>query len=129
MPRRTLPGPWRGGFERCWGLFRVAGDRAVVSNKTPLTDLGFDALQQRHETLASHRNRCEGTACDRQAFLQAATNNVLNAGIRHRSLVPYLCQDSPADHPVLATVATLEETCQECQGPVRNHSGPEGLTQ
>ncbi|PHQ46167.1 hypothetical protein DJ68_08820 [Halorubrum sp. C3] len=93
----------------------------VDANETPLTDLGFDALQQRHETLTDHRDRCDEMAYDRQAFLEATTNNGVDVGVRHRSLMPYLYQDSPVDHPVLATVATLDETCQKCQRTVRDH--------
>lgn len=93
----------------------------VNANETRLTDLGFDALQQRHETLTHHRDRCEEMAYDRQAFLEATTNNGVDAGVRHRSLIPYLYQDFPVDHPVLATVATLDETCQKCQQTVRDH--------
>jgi len=93
----------------------------VETNETPLTDLGFDALKQRHETLASHRDRCEEIAHERQEFLQGTTNNGLEAGVRHRSLIPYLYQDFPVDHPVLATAATLDGTCQECQRTVREH--------
>lgn len=93
----------------------------VDANETPLTDLGFDALQRRHETLASHRDYCEEVARDRQEFLQKTTNNGVDAGVRHKSLLPYLYQDFPVDHPVLATVTTLDETCQECQRTVRDH--------
>jgi hypothetical protein len=93
----------------------------VDANETPLTDLGFGALQQRHDALTDHRDRCEEVARDRQEFLQGTTNNGLDAGVRHRSLIPYLYQDFPVDHPVLATVATLDETCQECQRTVRDH--------
>jgi len=93
----------------------------VDTNETPLTDLGFGALQQRHETLGSHRDRCEEVARDRQKFLQRTTNNGVDAGVRHRSLIPYLYRDFPVDHPVLATVATLDEACQECQRTVRDH--------
>jgi hypothetical protein len=96
-------------------------DWIVDANESPLTDLGFDALQQRYETLASHRDRCEEVARDRQEFLQKTTNNGIDAGVRHRSLIPYLYQDFPVDHPVLATVATLGDTCQECQRTVRDH--------
>jgi hypothetical protein len=91
------------------------------ANETPLTDLGFDALQKRHETLTDHRDRCENVARARQAFLQKTTNNGVDAGVRHRSLIPYLYQDFPVNHPVLATVTTLDETCQECQRAVRDH--------
>ena len=96
-------------------------DWIVDANESPLTDLGFDALQQRHETLASHRDRCEEVARDRQMFLQKTTNNGIDAGVRHRSLIQYLYQDFPVDHPVLATVAALDDTCRECQRTVRNH--------
>jgi len=93
----------------------------IDANDTPLTDLGFDALQQRHETLATHRNCCEEMARDRQAFLKKTTNNGLDAGVRHRSLIPYLYQEFPVDHPALATIAKLDETCRDCQRTVRDH--------
>jgi len=93
----------------------------VDANETPLTDFGFDALQQRHETLASHRDCCESVARNRQQYFEGTTNNGLDAGVRHRSLIPYLYQDLSVDHPVLATVATLDETCLECQRAVRTH--------
>ena len=96
-------------------------DWIVDANESPLTDLDFDALQQRHETLASHRDRCEEVARNRQEFLQKTTKNGVDAGVRHRSLIPYLYQDFPVDHPVLATVATLDDTCRECQRTVRDH--------
>ncbi|UIP01365.1 hypothetical protein Hbl1158_15765 (plasmid) [Halobaculum sp. CBA1158] len=92
----------------------------VEANETPLTDRGFDALKQRHETLASHRDRCEDVARERQAFLRGTTNDGFDAGIRHRRLVPYLYQELPVDHPVLATVTTLDETCRSCQSAVRD---------
>jgi len=93
----------------------------VEANETPLSDLGFEALKQRHETLGSHRDRCEDVARDRQEFLQGTTNSGVDAGVRHQSLMSYLYQDFPVDHPVLATVATVDETCQECQRTVRDH--------
>jgi len=91
------------------------------ADETSLTDLGFDALRDRHETLGTHRERCEDLAADRQAFLDETTSAGVDAGIRHRSLIPYLYPDFPVDHPVLATVARLAETCDECQRVVRQH--------
>lgn len=91
------------------------------ADETPLTDLGFDALARRHDTLATHRDRCEELARRRQEFLQRATNDGIDVGVRHRSLVPYLYRDFPVDHPVLVTVATLEDTCADCQRAVRAH--------
>lgn len=91
------------------------------ADETPLTQLGFDALAGRHDTLATHRDRCTELARHRQEFLQQATNAGIEIGVRHRSLVPYLYRDFPIDHPVLATVATLDDTCAACQRAVRVH--------
>jgi predicted membrane chloride channel (bestrophin family) len=33
-------------------------DWLVAENRTPLVDLGFETLRDRHETLAAHRSRC-----------------------------------------------------------------------
>jgi hypothetical protein len=68
-----------------------------------------------------HRDCCEDVAHDRQAFLQETTNDCIDAGIRHRSLIPYLYQDFPVDHPVLATITTLNQLCRSCQRTVRDH--------
>jgi hypothetical protein len=91
------------------------------ANETPLTTLDFDALEQRHETLASSRDRCEKLARHRQRFLHETTNNGIEAGVRHERLVPSLYRDFPVDHPVLATVAKLDAICEGCQRIVRDH--------
>lgn len=91
------------------------------SDETPLTDLGFEALKRRHETLSSHVDCCEEVAHNRQDFLQATTSSGGDTGVPHRNVMPYLYQDFSVDHPVLATAATLTETCQECQRAVRDH--------
>jgi hypothetical protein len=93
----------------------------VDANETPLTDLGFDALRRRHETIAGRRDRCEDAARERQTFLRGTTNDGLGAGVRHRSLVPYPYREFPVDHPVLSTVASLGATCRECQRAIRDH--------
>ena len=93
----------------------------VEVNETPLTSLGFGALQQRHEKLASHRDRCEEVARDRQSFCRGTTQNGADAQFGHQSLMPYLYQGFPVDYPVLTTVAALNRTCQECQRAVRDH--------
>ena len=94
------------------------GDEIIAgicdTNGTPLTDLGFDGLKRRREPRGSHRDRCDEVAQDRQRFLQRTTNNGFEAGVRHRNLIPYLYQDFSVDHPVLATVTTLDEACREC---------------
>ncbi|WP_435197445.1 DUF7260 family protein [Natronomonas sp. EA1] len=95
-------------------------------NGTPLTDLGFDSLRDRHETLAAYRDQCATVARARQAFLQETTANGMDAGVRHRRLVSYLYPELPVDYPVLAGIATLDETCRECQRAVREHLSRRG---
>jgi len=94
---------------------------AADVDETPLTDLDFDALAHQHERLEVHRTRCEELAHQRQDFLQGATNNSIEVGVSHRSLVPCLYQDFPVGHPVLATVVRLDDTCKDCQRTVRDH--------
>lgn len=96
-------------------------DWIAEKNETPLTVLDFDTLSARHETLAGHRTRCDDVARRRQRFLETTTGSGGKAGVSHRRLVPYLYGDFPVDHPVLATVVTLEETCRACQRAVRDH--------
>lgn len=91
------------------------------ADQTPLTDIGFEALRDRHETLASHRDRCEELARARQSFLRQTTARNADVGIRHRNLGPYLYEDFPVDNPLLATVARLDEVCAACQRAVRQH--------
>ncbi len=93
----------------------------VDINETPLPALGFHALKDRHGTLATHRTRCGQRARQSQAFLEKATSTGVKAGVSHRQLPTYLYQDFPVDHPVLATVATLEATRRECQRTERDH--------
>jgi hypothetical protein len=93
----------------------------VEADETPLTNLDFDALKRRHETLASHRDRCETLVHRRQQFLGETTNNGIDAGVRHERLIPNLYQDLPVNYPVLATVAKLDAICDECQRTVRDH--------
>ena len=96
-------------------------DWLVEANETPLTELGFEALRARHETLAAHRQRCDELARDRQAVLDRTTSNEGAAGINHRTLVSFLYEEFPVEYPVLATVARLDEVCADCQRVVRDH--------
>lgn len=90
-------------------------------DETPLTALGFDALAGRQDTLASYRARCADLAERRQAFLDETTNRGVEVGVSHRSLCPYLYGDLVVDHPVLATVASLDAVSEDCQRAVREH--------
>lgn len=91
------------------------------ANEARLTDLGFDDLRGSHETLATHRARCEEIARDRQTFLQGTTSRDATVGIGHRTLVEYLYAALPVDHPVLVTVTRLDRVCADCQRVVRDH--------
>ena len=76
-------------------------------DETPLTQLGFEGLRTRHETLAAYRSRCEALAGHRQDFLNGATSHGETIGVSHSDLVEYAYQDFSAGRPVLATTARL----------------------
>ena len=91
------------------------------ADETSLETLDFESLADRHATLADHRDRCSDLAHTRQEFLRQTTRRGNESGIDHRRVVSYLYQDFPVDHPVLATVARLDDTCASCQRAVRDH--------
>ncbi|MDS0260985.1 hypothetical protein NDI56_16410 [Haloarcula sp. S1CR25-12] len=92
-----------------------------TADETALTQLGFNELRTRHETLAVYRSRCEELASHRQDFLDGATSHGETIDVSHRNLVDYAYQDFPVDRPVLTTITRLDETCDECQRIVRQH--------
>lgn len=96
-------------------------DRLVTENRTPLIDLGFEALRDRHETLAAHRSRCERISRERQEVLHRTTSHEMDAGLTQLSLVGYLYDDLETTFPVLSTVVRLERVCRESQRAVRDH--------
>jgi len=96
-------------------------DWLVAANETPLSELGFDALQQRHETLAEHRQQCETAVTERQTVLESTTSQNGSVGVAHRSVVTMLYDGFPDEHPVLATLARLDECCAQCQRVMRDH--------
>ncbi|WP_435066773.1 DUF7260 family protein [Haloplanus sp. C73] len=91
------------------------------ADETPLSTLDFESLADRHATLADHRDRCSDVARKRQRFLRQTTRRGAESGIDHQKIVSYLYQDFPVDHPVLATVARLDDACASCQRAVRDH--------
>jgi hypothetical protein len=103
------------------GTVDTISEWIVDVNETPLTDLGFDALERRHRRLEDFRARCDDRAAKRQEFLQQSTSQRLEAGIRHTEFVEYLYQGFPTTHPVLSTLARLDATCGTCQRSVRDH--------
>lgn len=93
----------------------------IEENPTPLSELGFDRLRERHARLAGFREACRELVADRQAHLGRTTGVDGQAGVRHRDLVGYLYEDSPIDHPVLVTATRLDDLCEEAQRSVRDH--------
>ena len=93
----------------------------AAADKTPLSELGFDALRRRHEALAAHRERCDDAVADRQSVLASTTAIGADAGVRHRDLAGSIYDGLSVDHPVLATVVRLDDVCRECQQAVRAH--------
>ncbi|MFW6437213.1 MAG: DUF7260 family protein [Halococcoides sp.] len=91
------------------------------ADETPLSALGFDALADRHERLASARRRCDRLAQDRQALLGETTARDGRVAVRHRDLVSTIAEPLSVDHPLLATVLRVEATCADCQRVVRAH--------
>ncbi|WP_434783259.1 MULTISPECIES: DUF7260 family protein [Halobacteriales] len=74
--------------QRGGGQYRIEGGKIdlipweirawiVDANEISLTGVGFDSLQQRHETVASYRDLCEDVARTRQQFRRGTTNNGL----------------------------------------------------
>lgn len=102
--------------------------RITDADETSLLQLGFEELQSRHEMLASLRQECERLAHDRQALLNDTTSQNAQFGVghqtfvvAHRTLVDYLYEEFPVDHPVLATIVCLDDVCRDCQRTVRDH--------
>jgi len=93
----------------------------VTADETPLGDLGFDELRDRHETLAEHRRRCSAFLGDRQAFLRETTTGRGDVACSHDRFSDYLYGDLDADYPALSAVVQLDGTCRECQRAVRDH--------
>lgn len=96
-------------------------DWLVRTDETPLSELGFDELRDRHETLSRHRERCRRVLRDRQAVLHDATAPADAARIPHQRLVASLYSDCAVSYPVLATLCRLEGCCADCQRTVRDH--------
>lgn len=96
-------------------------DWLASADETPLSELGFDALADRHGRLATGRERCDRLAERRQAFLREVTSSGVDAGVRHRSVAAHVYADLPTGHPVLTTAARLDATCARCQRAVRDH--------
>ena len=90
------------------------------ADETPLLQLGFEELRERHERLERHRETCDGLARERQAARRGTRNDGLT-GIRRCELLALLYEGFADDNPVLADLARLDDVLAECQRSVRRH--------
>ncbi|REA05864.1 hypothetical protein DEQ92_06250 [Haloferax sp. Atlit-6N] len=91
------------------------------ADATPLSELGFEGLRQRHETLADHREACDRLVRERQRHLDGATRHTAAVEIDHRFLAEYLYEDRATDYPVLTAATRAAGVCADCQRAVRDH--------
>ncbi|UHH25242.1 DUF7260 family protein [Halobacterium noricense] len=96
-------------------------DWLTAADGTALTELGFDALRERHATLTRHRDRCDRLAAERQSFLGKTTREDPRAAFDHRTLVEYTHRDAGPTYPVLAAAVRVDSVCADCQRAVRDH--------
>lgn len=90
------------------------------ADETPLLQLGFEELRERHDRLAELRETCDDLARQRQASLRE-TRCDGGTGIRTSEVRRLLYADFADDHPVLADLARLDAVLAECQRSVRRH--------
>lgn len=90
------------------------------ADETPLLQLGFEELRERHDRLESFREICGELARDRQATLRG-THHGGGVGVRERDVLDLLYADFAVDHPVLADLAKLDALLADCQRAVRRH--------
>lgn len=100
-------------------LDRIVGE-VVGADETPLLQLGFEELRERHDRLAELRATCDRLAADRQAAIRGARHDGLT-GVRQSELLDHLYADLPDGHPGLADVARLDAVLADCQRAVRDH--------
>jgi len=90
-------------------------------NQTSLLKLGSPELQQRHEQLSAHRERCDERLLARQETIHSTTSRDVRVGLEHRSLLTFLYQEFPVSYPILSTVTRLDGLLVDCQRSVRDH--------
>lgn len=96
-------------------------DWLAAADETPLLQSGFGDLRERHDRLADFRETCDRLARRRQATIRGTRRDGLT-GVRERELLDHLYADElPADHPVLADLAELDDLLADAQRAVRRH--------
>lgn len=95
-------------------------DWLAEADRTPLLQLGFEELRERHDRLAEFRETCDRIAAGRQSAVRGTQSDGLT-GIRKSELLDHLYADFGDDHPVLADLARLDAALADCQRAVRDH--------
>jgi hypothetical protein len=98
----------------------AATDWLAEADETPLLQLGFEELRERHDRLAEFRETYDRLADERQSAVRGTQNDGLT-GIRESELLDHLYADFEDDHPVLADLARLDDALADCQRAVRKH--------
>jgi hypothetical protein len=92
-----------------------------TTDRTPLSELAFEALRARHDRLTEWDSRLETVGERRQAFLHGTTSDSGRVGVDNHDLVLSVYDDFAVDHPVLATVTELQGVLADCRTVVRDH--------
>jgi len=95
-------------------------DWLTAADETPLLQLGFEELRQRHDRLTAFRETCDRIASERQSAVRGTRKDGLT-GIRESELLDHLYGGFEDDHPVLADLARLDAALADCQRAVRHH--------
>ena len=93
----------------------------ALSADEQLIGLGFDELRRRHGNLTRLKKDCERRIHERQETLSETTKEASAAGLRHMSLIEYLYEELPTEHPVLSTLTETVRVCEEGEHELRGH--------
>lgn len=93
----------------------------VEHNPTPLSELGFEQLRTWHDRIDDHRASLSDVATQRQEHVRSATGGPEVVGIEQQVLIEYLYTDFESTYPALATVARLDDACDDAQRSIRTH--------
>ncbi|WP_226482273.1 DUF7260 family protein [Natrinema amylolyticum] len=86
-----------------------------------LLQCDFETLREKHDRLATYRDRLETLTADRQAQFTRSTNRYGPGGTRYRTLVESVYSDCSVRYPLLSSATRLYGICGDCQRTVRAH--------
>jgi hypothetical protein len=96
-------------------------DWVIATNETALSKRDFDDLAGSYETLATFREQCHGVVHERQESIRTTQYTAGSTHTSQRNCMELAYRTLSVDHPVLATIAELDQVCAECQRSVRAH--------